>query len=267
MLTGMAAASTAPPGDFQAPRPAYWFPLACFGAIVALSVPLYTLWLNASPLFSGWVAYAPLTRTVFSSSSTANGAYSSSLSLTVNADTGLPGITEGWYWGAALTAGFLVTMVWYRRPGRRDGTGKPGWGFLVTGLILTAVATVVPVLVLPRASFPAWLWLSGQWASGTFALLIIAVALWMLAVFARSRPLVIAALAYTAAALVADWPTLSSAPSALLLTGGDQVRTLISISSRTQSVEAALLPAAVLLVAAVVAFALPARFRGQLQAG
>ncbi|MGI8448007.1 MAG: hypothetical protein ACR2MP_12675 [Streptosporangiaceae bacterium] len=263
----MAAATPAPPPAARAARPAYWFPLALFGALVALSVPLYASPLDTSPAFSGWAAYAPLTRAVSSSPSSANAAYSSTLSLTVNAHTGLPGIAQGWYWAAALTAGFLVTMVWYRRPGRRDGAGKPGWDYLGTGLLLTAVATAVPLLVMPRASFPAWLWLSGQWASGTFALLIIAVALWMLAVYARSRPLAIVALAYTAAALVADWPTLSSAPSALLMTGGDPARTLVSIGSRAQSAEAALLPAAVLLVAAAVAFALPARFRGQPQAG
>jgi hypothetical protein len=258
MLAGMAAAAPAPPGDFQSARPAYWFPLALFGALAGLSIPLYTLWLNASPVFSGWVAYAPLTRSVASSSS-ANEGYASSFSVLLSSPGGLLGVPEGRYWAAVLTVGFLATTLWYRRTGA--GRCLP---YLVTGLILTMVATVVPLLVLPRASFPAWLWLSGQWASGTFALLIIAVALWMLAVFARSRLLVIAALAYTAAALAADWPTLSSAPSALLLTGGDPVRTLISISSRTQSVEAALLPAAVLLVAAVVAFVLPARFRGQL---
>ena len=115
--------------------------------------------------------------------------------------------------------------------------------------MLTAAVTGLPLLVMSRASLPAWLWLSGQWASGTFALLIIAVALWMLAAYARSRPLAIAALAYTAAALVADWPTLSTAPAALLVTGGDPLRTLVSIGSRAQSAEAALLPAAVLLLA------------------
>ena len=37
----MAAASPAPPDVPRAARPAYWFPLALFGVIVALSVPLY----------------------------------------------------------------------------------------------------------------------------------------------------------------------------------------------------------------------------------
>ena len=54
--------------------------------------------------------------------------------------------------------------------------------------MLTAAVTGLPLLVMSRASLPAWLWLSGQWASGTFALLIIAVALWMLAAYCAQPP-------------------------------------------------------------------------------
>jgi hypothetical protein len=119
---------------------------------------------------------------------------------------------------------------------------------------------------MPRASFPAWLWLSGQWGSGTFALLVIAAAVWILARQDRSRLLTVAALAYTVAALVADWPTLSSAPSALTASGGDPLRTVMSIGFQTQPRAAVLLPAGVLLVAAVLSFTLPPRFRGELRA-
>ena len=120
---------------------------------------------------------------------------------------------------------------------------------------------------MPRASFPAWLWLSSQWGSGTFARLIIAAAVWFLARRARSRLLTAAALAYTVAALVADWPMLRSAPSALTASGGDPLRTVMSIGFQTQPWTATLLPAGVLLVAAVLSFALPPRFRGELPAG
>lgn len=232
--------------------------------IVALSVPLYAIPLHTSPVFSGWVAYAPLTRTV--SSSSGHGGYYSTLVATLNPGTGLTGIAEGWYWAAALTAGFLITAGWYRRAGR-GGSAGPGPGYLVTGLVLTAAVTAAPLLVMPRVSLPAWLWLSSQWANGTFALLIIAIALWILARRARSHPLAIVALVYTAAVLAAGWPTLGSAPSALTASGGDPLRVLVSIGSQAQSAEAPLLPAAVLLVAAAVSFALPARFSGKLQAG
>ena len=121
------------------------------------------------------------------------------------------------------------------------------------------------MLVMQRVSFPAWLWLDSQWASGTFALLVIAVAIGMLARRARSRPLAAVAVAYTAAALVVDWPALRSAPSALLA-GGDPVQTLARIGLLPRPGEAVvLLPAGVLLVTAAVSVALP-RLSGRLRA-
>jgi hypothetical protein len=194
--------------------------------------------------------------------SSAQVGYSSSFSVLLQSDTGLAGIAEGWYWAAALTAGFVVTAVWYHRAGR---TG-PGWPYLVIAVLLTAAVTVVPLLVAPRASLPRWLWLSSEWSRGTFALLVIALALWGLARHARSRPLAIAALAYTVAVLVADWPDLRSAPSALIASGGDPLRTLVETGPQTQRWVLALLPAVVLLVAALLS-ALPFRLRGQLRAG
>jgi hypothetical protein len=256
MLPGMAAVVPAPPG-VQGARPAYWFPLALFGVIVALPVPLYVVQLSTSPVFSGWVAYAPLSRTV--SSPSAQIGYSSSFSVLLQSDTGLTGIAEGWYWAAALTAGFLVTAVWYHRAGR---TG-PGWGYLVIALLATAAVTVVPLLAAPRASMPGWLWLSSEWSSGTFALLVIALALWGLARHARSRLGVIAALAYTAAVLAADWPDLWSAPRALIASGDDPLRTLVETGPQTQPWGVALLPGLVLLVTAALCFARLPRHRGQ----
>jgi hypothetical protein len=259
MLPGMPAVVPAPP-VVQGARPGYWFPLLLFGVIVALPVPLYVTQLSTSPAFSGWVAYAPLSRTV--SWSSASAGYSSSFSVLVRSDTGVTGIAEGWYWAAALTAGFLVTALWYHRVGR---TG-PGWAYLVIALLLTAAVTVVPLLAAPRASLPGWLWLSSEWSRGTFALLLIALALWGLARHARSRPLAIAALAYTVAVLAADWPDLRGARSALIASGGDPLRTLVEAGPQTQPWVLALLPALVLLVAALLS-ALPFRLRGQLRAG
>jgi hypothetical protein len=48
----------------------------------------------------------------------------------------------------------------------------------------------------------------------------------------------------------ADWPDLRSAPSALIASGGDPLRTLVETGPQTQPWELALLPALVLLVAA-----------------
>jgi hypothetical protein len=125
---------------------------------------------------------------------------------------------------------------------------------------------MVPLLAAPRASLPGWLWLSSEWSRGTFALLVIALALWGLVRHARSRPLAIAALAYTAAVLAADWPDLRSAPSVLIASGGDPLRTLVETGPQTQPWVLALLPAMVLLVAALLS-ALPFRLRGQLRVG
>lgn len=257
----MAAVPPAPPSGPAGGRPACWFPLALFGVIVALPVPLYAARLAAAPGAVGWVAYAPLTRTVSWSFS------GSSLFAVFHSGGGLLGIAGGWYWAAALTAGFVLTAVWYWRAGRRTGAGAPGLGYLITGLVLTAAVTAVPLLVMRWASLPAWLWLDGQWANGTFALLVIGVAPGMAARRARSRPLAIVALAYTAAALVVDWPALRSAPSALLASGGDPLRSLVSTGSQWQYGQAAvLLPALVLLVAAAVSVALPSRPRSKLAA-
>lgn len=65
----------------------------------------------------------------------------------------------------------------------------------------------------------------------------------------------------------ADWPDLRSAPSALIASGGDPLRTLVETGPQTQPWELALLPALVLLVAAAVCFARLPRLRGQLRAG
>ena len=253
----MAAASPAPPDVPGAVRPVYWFPLALFGVTVALSVPLYALQLSTAPMASGWASYAPLTRTVFWSSA------HSSFSALLSPDGGPLGVAEGWYWAGALAVVFLVTTVWYRRAGRWG----PGPGYLITGLVLTAAVTTVPLLLMPRVPLPAWLWLSSQWDSGTFALLVIAAGLWILARRARSHPLAIVALAYTAAALAVDWPALRSAPSALIVTDGDPLRTLSYIDLQSHFRAAAMLPALVLLVAAAASYALPPGASGKLQAG
>ena len=191
---------------------------------------------------SGWAAYAPLTRTVFWSSA------HSSFSALLSPDGGPLGIAEGWYWAAALAVVFLVTTVWYRRAGR----GGPGPGLPDHRAVLTAAVTAVPLLLMPRVPLPAWLWLTSQWDSGTFALLIIAVGLWDPGPpRARSRLLAIVALAYTAAALAVDWPALRSAPSALIVTDGDPLRTLSYIDLQSHFRAAAVLPALVLLAAAL----------------
>ena len=252
MTSGQAEA----PADTRAGRPAYWFPLALFGLIVAASVALHAAEHGPGPIPDGWVAYAPLAQTV--SWSTAH----TSFAAMVYHGGGPLGLAEGWYWPAALTAAFLLTVVWYRRASQRTGSARPGWGYLVTGLVLTAASTALPVLAMQRASIPAWIWLDRQWGIGTFALLVIAVGLGMLAWLARGRALAIIALAYAVAALAADWPALHAAPALLLRHSGDPVQTLAYLARPPQpSPVAILLLALGLLVAAAVSFGRPARLR------
>ena len=233
-----------------AARPAYWLPLALGGTLIALSVPLYGLAWARQPAPGGWFAYAPLTRTVSSFSST-GAAYSSFISIRLHPAGGLAGIAEGWYWTAMLVAGFAVTGWWLRRAAHRAGTPGPGPGYLVTGLLLIALATVLPLSLVPAASFPAWLWLAGAWGDGTFALLAIAVALGLLAWRARSRMLAIVAAAFTAAAVLADWHSYQAAWPALTHGGAGPAAALTLMAGQQPLGRTAdLLPAAVLLAAA-----------------
>ncbi len=108
MLCGMTSGPAQALANSRARRAAYWFPLALFGLIVAVSVPLHAAGQGTAPSPGGWVAYAPLTQSVSSSS-----AYNSSLSVLVYRGSGPFEVPEGWYWAAALTGAFLLTMLWY----------------------------------------------------------------------------------------------------------------------------------------------------------
>jgi hypothetical protein len=257
MLCGMTSGPAEPPAHTRPGRPAYWFPLAVFGLIVAASVPLHAAWQGAGLSPRVWFAYAPLAGSVSPST-----AYNSSFSVLAYRGGGPFEVPEGWYWAAALAGAFLLTTLWYRRTGRDTGRAPLGWPYLVTGLALTALSTAVPVLAMPRVSFPAWFWLDRQWGIGTFALLVIAIGLGMLAWLARSRGLAIIALAYTVAALAADWPALHTAPAVLLRQGDDPVQTLAYLARPPQPSSVAILLLALgLLVAAALSFGRPAWFR------
>ena len=44
----------------------------------------------------------------------------------------------------ALVAGFLLTVLWYWRAARRAGVRTPSRGYLITGVVLTVLAVVLP---------------------------------------------------------------------------------------------------------------------------
>lgn len=248
----MGAAAPLPAAQPPATRPAHWFPLALFGVLIAVSVLV-----ERAPLPRGWAAYGAYGTTSLSSSG-----YGSTFFVSFHMRGVLPGAGGGWYWAAVLTAGFLLTAGWYRRSARRSGIPGPGRGYLITGLVLTAAAAVVPVVLARHASIPALIWLTGPWAGATFAIPVIAVALGMLARRTRSRVIAAAALAFLAAALLAGWPAIRDAWAAFTYRGGNPVPALIAMGPQPPFGYAAiLLPALVLLAAAAATFLRPLRTR------
>jgi len=165
-------------------RRAYWFPLVLFGLLICAAAPLYD---RASPLPRGFAVFT-----------------STAATPTILGGLGLNSSPYlGWYWLFALIGGYLLTVFWYRWHGRRAGVQTAARGYLVTGIVLTVAALLIPLLspLLPRLG---WLWLgpADLWVRGTFAFLIIAAGLWVLAWAERSLALVITAAAYTGAVLL-----------------------------------------------------------------
>ena len=218
------------PAD-PAPQRGYWFPLLVFGGLAALPLPLSVL---GSPQAPAGVAvltretYPTVTQAMYLGGGFASAPFPFPL---------------GWYWVGALAAGLLLTAGWYRWRDHRTGTRTPLRGYLVTGLVLAAVAAALPLLAwgtpvqMGGSGLDAWTWLDTLWRLGTFALLAVAVGLGILARIGRSRGLAIVAALYLAAVCLTGWFDLQQAfVLAVLYPSGDP---------------AALLPAAVLLLAGV----------------
>ena len=261
---GRATAPAAPPGT--AGRPAYWFPLALFGAVIALSVPLYAYGMSPPPRRSPG---GSVTRRC-------------------------PGRSPRHPRQAAATPArspLRSSRAPACRGSRRDGTGRLCWPpdsrrpGRRTGGSAAGAARPGPA----GASWPRGCADRGSHrraAAGDAAGLIARMAVAVRPVGQRHvrppghrrRPGDAGASGpqppagdhrpgLHRAALAPDGPTLRSAPSALTASGGDPLRTLVSIGSQAQPAEAALLPALVLLVAAVMAVALPSRLSHQPRAG
>src|SRR5205823_110427 len=98
-----------------------------------------------------------------------------------------------------LVTGYVATLFWYRRHGRRTGVQTPARGFTITGVTLACLAFLGPLFAaeLPLPSWASLLPAGDLWIRGTFAFLIAAVGLWILAWAERSRALAVIALVYT----------------------------------------------------------------------
>jgi hypothetical protein len=163
---------------------------------------------------------------------------------------GSDGFYIGWYWAAALTGGYLLTVAWYRWHARRAGVATPARGYLITGVVLTVLVLVIPPLTM-RVPALSWIWLpfGDVWIRGTLAFLIIAAGLWMLARVERSRALAVIALVYTGAALLSS---LYNVENIVFRLGWNPGRS--ALAWQLTVLPNVLLPAAILLVAGCVAF-------------
>lgn len=222
-----------------AARPGYWLPLLLFGLLTALSGPVSAQALDQQ------TGLALLGRDT--SWSAAQAFYLGS------GPDALGGFPMGWYWTAALVAGFALTALWYWWRGRHAGSRIPVRAFLVTGLALTALTAALPLLTVPAPALAGWL--GGQWAAGTYALVIIAVGLCLLAWAERSRALLVIALAYSVPVVLVFWATARMVSYEVLPPAGPVDAAYSSTFFVLLPFESpvVLLPAAVLLVAGLTA--------------
>jgi len=218
-------------------RHAYWFPLVLFGLLTCASVPFYV-----SDVTQAGVGVAILRAP-------------GPPTLLGGEQAGGNGLFLAWYWALALVAGYLLTWAWYRRHQRRVGIKTPARAFTTTGIVLAALAFLGPLLAadLPFGYGPVPP-VEDLWVRGTFAFLIAAAGLWVLAWAERSRALALITLAYTGAALLASLYNVENLLYPLGWNPG-----FGSASARLTVLPNVLLPALVLLVAGAGAFLLRPR--------
>jgi hypothetical protein len=222
-------------------RHAYWFPLVLFGLLTLAAMPFYVL---------------PPTRPGISILATAPTPY---MPLLGGSPGFLNGNYLGYYWLVALLGGLTLTLFWYQLHARRIGLATPARGYLTTGVVLTLLALVLPLLAEVRGFTEVNAFFLGDLSiRGTFPFLIIAVGLWVLAWAERSRGLAVVALVYTVTALLAS---LYDVENVLFRLGWSP-----SVGQwRLTSLPNVLLPALVLLVAGAAAFIVQRRQGRRLQ--
>ena len=169
-------------------RHAYWFPLVLFGLLTCASVPFYSR-----------------RRGRRGPGRPATGAHPGRLLL--GGCAGLAGFLTsagtGWSRSSPAPADAAVVPA-ARAPGRPQ---DPGPRLPITGVVLAALA--IPARCSRGRARRGcgtcrWPAVGDLWMRGTFAFLIIAVGLWVLAWAERSRALAVIALVYTGAALLAS---------------------------------------------------------------
>jgi hypothetical protein len=212
----------------RAARHAYWFPLVLFGLLSCAALPFYrSVQEQAGPVPAVQVRAGPVPVMPLLGGSPFQGSF-----------------FLGYYWLVALVGGYLLCALWYRRHARLAGLQTPARGYVVTGVVLTVAALLLP----PLSRFSALhsltvLWPGDLVVRGTFPFLIIAAGLWVLAWAERSRGLAVTALVYSGAALLASLYNVSNLLGRLGWNASIWQMTLLN----------PLLPAMVLLVAGAAA--------------
>ena len=162
----------------------YWLPLLLFGALICGSIAFYRR-LTPPPVGTR-LAVPPASCTAGLNHPCHTGPI-----YHITVITAL-----GYYWQIAIPLGVVLTVLWYRWRGNRVGLRTPALGFLITGLVLSELVLLVPLLVAPSG---AGLWHDTHQAG---PLVIIAALLWVLAWAERSRALALISGLYLVAALV-----------------------------------------------------------------
>jgi hypothetical protein len=172
-------------------RHAYWFPLVLFGALTAASVPFYIRRIPPGGTVRGFLGQFFL-----------RSEYLGGFGMVTSSR--LP-----YYWLGAMVLGVGATVVWYRWHGNRVGLRTPARGYLITGLVLVALALLIPVIAekFPQAGhvFVLPILVPGDLViRGTFPLVLIGLGLCFLAWAERSIALALIAGLYLALSLVAS---------------------------------------------------------------
>jgi hypothetical protein len=108
-----------------------------------------------------------------------------------------------YYWLGAMLLGIAATVLWYRWRGDRIGLRTPARGYLITGLIIMALALLIP-LVGGRGAHMFLLMPGDLVRRGTFPSVLIGLGLCFLAWAERSVGLTVIAVVYLALALLAS---------------------------------------------------------------
>jgi hypothetical protein len=169
-------------------RHAYWFPLVLFGLLTCASVPFY---LPPPMTRSGTYPAGPPGPSFLQSG------YLGGFGLESYRGT-------AYYWLGAMLLGIAATVLWYRWRGNRVGLRTPARGYLIAGLIIVALALLIP-LAGRGGGVGLLLIMPGDLViRGTFPFVLIGLGLCFLAWAERSVGLTVIAVAYLAVALLAS---------------------------------------------------------------